>query len=71
MNKIVKYDYCISVSMLLSCITDSAADSADAVITPLNIDVESYKKLHEKNLFDELSSLHGCVQTHIVNLSEQ
>lgn len=61
-NKIVKYDYYISVFMLLSCIVDSAADSADAVITPLNIDVESYKKLHEKNLLDELSS-HRCADT--------
>jgi len=53
---------CISVFMLLSCIIDFAADSADAVITPLNIDVESYKTLHEKNLLDELSS-HRCADT--------
>ena len=41
---------------------DSAADSTDAVM-PLNIDVQSYKKLHEKNLFNDLSS-HGREDTY-------
>jgi len=43
----------------LFCV-DSAADAGDAV--PLNIDVQSYKKLLEKNLLNDLSS-QTCADT--------